>query len=263
MSCKTRSSLNCFFSLSWRCNPNLGRWRQRGWWGTYKWDQLRPRLGRQSVHKNSVPSLSCWNTIRSSVGINSISEFTEVEAPDFINRLSLPLPSEDDHDVVDLDSRVGVKTSRSWLTSHWMPASGNWTIHVISFWKEIKFFYQNQTSSNLTSPGGRSCPQRPTWTGYEQWQCGGAWQDWGQLQVLPGRPGARSGWADGRPTALRLTLGGPGNLRTHTYSPGTRLQNVLDGPWELLRLWGLGTSPKYSPDIISMITNFTTFSYLK
>ena len=51
-----------------------------------------------------------------------------MESPDLINSLSLPLSSEEDHQVVQLDSRVRVQTAGAGLAAHGMPTPGHWKI---------------------------------------------------------------------------------------------------------------------------------------
>ena len=54
-----------------------------------------------------------------------VSQFTKVKSPDLVDSLSIPLATEDDHEVVDLDSGVGVKAARAGPTADRMPAASH------------------------------------------------------------------------------------------------------------------------------------------
>ena len=55
-----------------------------------------------------------------------VSQFTKVKSPDLVDSLPIPLAAEDDHEVVDLDSGVGVKAARAGPTADRMPAPSHW-----------------------------------------------------------------------------------------------------------------------------------------
>ena len=47
-----------------------------------------------------------------------------MELPEFVERLSLPLPAEEDHGVNELDGGVGVEAPGPRLTPDWSPHPG-------------------------------------------------------------------------------------------------------------------------------------------
>ena len=53
-----------------------------------------------------------------------------MKPPDLVDCLSVPLAAEDDHEVVDLYGRVGVKAARAGPTADRMPAPSHWGARV-------------------------------------------------------------------------------------------------------------------------------------
>ena len=49
-----------------------------------------------------------------------------MKPPDLVDSLAVPLAPEDDHEVVDLDSGVGVKAAWAGPTADRMPAPSHW-----------------------------------------------------------------------------------------------------------------------------------------